>query len=186
MKVPSVIDNKKVSSLIYYLSLSFLFNKEIFTPQNLGVTYTNINYWDKQGILSSKRSGKTAWRNFSFMDYIWLRVIDELRQFGVQTSLIKKAKEFCFDPLELDYKKALPQIKSRITSQDFALIPDEYKQELLNELDSGKKYTVTYLMYIVCLSIKTRRPVSLLLFKDGDCDFWAETEKAWADKEMVE
>ena len=178
-------DRKRISQIANYLALSFVFNKEIFSPQDLGVTYTNINYWDKQGILSSKRSKNTAWRNFSYIDYIWLRVIDELRQFGVPTSLIKKAKDECFDLAILDYEKLLPAVRKELKSDSLRL-SNEDKEEILNQLDSNKDFEVSYLMYVLCLSIKTRIPLSLFLFKDGSVDFWFESTKFLNYTELAE
>src|SRR2546423_1589408 len=98
--------------------LGYFFSQDIFSPKDLGVSYTNINYWDKQGILSSNRKGKTAWRNFNFLDYVWLRVIDELRDLGVPTWLIKEAKDIYFEPMEFDYKKIVNDFKNAITENN--------------------------------------------------------------------
>lgn len=176
--------------------LGFFFTKEIFTPQDLGVSYTNINYWDKQGILSSRRAGKTAWRNFSFIDYVWLRVIDEFRQLGIPTSLIKEAKNACFQPLKLDYKKIARDLKNKIaTGENSFPFLDEHKEEYLKDLEEksksyslsqAKKDGITTLMLAINISIKERTPVSLLLFKDGDCDFWIESRKDLYAKEFIE
>lgn len=77
-------------------------NEERFGVKDLDVSYININYWDKQGILSSNQEKKGRWRNFNFVDFVWLKTIDELRQLGVSTTLIKLCKDAVFKPYNLN------------------------------------------------------------------------------------
>ncbi len=56
------------------------------------VTYRQINSWEKEGLLNIKREG-AGWRKFSIMDAIWLKIIHELRGFGMSREQIKVTKQ---------------------------------------------------------------------------------------------
>lgn len=64
------------------------------------VTYRQLNSWDKEGLLTTEKDGN-KWRKFSIMDALWVRIIKELREFGLSWEQIKTTKK-CF---ELDSKK---------------------------------------------------------------------------------
>lgn len=59
------------------------------------ITYRQLNSWDKEGLLTTKREGN-EWRKFSIMDAIWVRIIKELREFGMSWEQIKTTKK-CFE-----------------------------------------------------------------------------------------
>lgn len=56
------------------------------------ISYRQINSWEQQGLLNGNREGR-EWRRFSIMDALWVKIIDELRTFGVSWERIKVAKE---------------------------------------------------------------------------------------------
>lgn len=64
------------------------------------ITYKMLNDWEKAGLLDNNRDGK-EWRRFSIMDAIWLKIILELRSFGMSWKQIKITKE----SLEFQSKK---------------------------------------------------------------------------------
>lgn len=64
------------------------------------ITYKMLNDWEKAGLLDNNRDGN-EWRRFSIMDAIWLKIILELRSFGMSWKQIKITKE----SLEFQCKK---------------------------------------------------------------------------------
>ncbi len=56
------------------------------------VTYRQLNSWEEQGLLTGEREGR-EWRRFSIMDALWLKIIQEVREFGLSLEKIKTAKE---------------------------------------------------------------------------------------------
>jgi DNA-binding transcriptional MerR regulator len=78
---------------------------EILNDRNRKVLFKNITYrqisgWEKEGLLDKTRVGN-EWRKFSVMDAIWLKIIHELRNFGMSWNQIKVTKE----SLEFQNKK---------------------------------------------------------------------------------
>lgn len=68
--------------------------KKMNTPYKVmtesGLSYRLINHWEQNGIIDVERGvdGK-GWRKFSFMDQIWIRLVVELRSFGISLKNIK-------------------------------------------------------------------------------------------------
>lgn len=78
---------------------------QILNDRDRKVVFKNISYrqisgWEKEGLLDKTRVGN-EWRKFSVMDAIWLKIIHELRAFGMSWNQIKVTKE----SLEFQSKK---------------------------------------------------------------------------------
>jgi DNA-binding transcriptional MerR regulator len=56
------------------------------------VTYRQLNSWEKEGLLTVEREGN-EWRRFSIIDAIWVKIIKELREFGLSRKQLKITKE---------------------------------------------------------------------------------------------
>lgn len=56
------------------------------------ISYRQLNSWGQQGLLNGNREGR-EWRRFSIIDALWVKIIDELRSFGMSWEQIKVAKE---------------------------------------------------------------------------------------------
>jgi DNA-binding transcriptional MerR regulator len=64
------------------------------------ISYRELNSWEKAGLLTVQREGR-EWRRFSIIDAIWVKLIKELREFGVTWKQLKVTKE----SLEFESKK---------------------------------------------------------------------------------
>lgn len=163
-----------VDSFQSILELVDLMTQEIFTPKDLGVTYTNITYWDRQGILNSKRASEGKWRNFNFLDYTWLRTIDQLREIGVSTKIIRTAKEKLFTPIDMKpliqyVKEEIKEIKKTMTSFKTEKEKDEYINTLFANVENNPKDELVTEFYMgIIQSIKLKVPVNLIIFPDGE------------------
>lgn len=56
------------------------------------ISYRQLNSWGQQGLLNGHREGR-EWRRFSIIDAVWVKIIYELRLFGMSWEQIKVAKE---------------------------------------------------------------------------------------------
>ncbi|HAT7922480.1 TPA: MerR family transcriptional regulator [Legionella pneumophila] len=73
-------------------TVTFLTEKK-FTIKNIESTYRVINHWSKLGLFDDCRTDSKGWRKFSIVDMAWLRVLMELRTFGLSLEKIKKGYE---------------------------------------------------------------------------------------------
>jgi DNA-binding transcriptional MerR regulator len=51
-----------------------------------------LNGWEKEGLLTGQREGQ-EWRRFSILDALWVKIIKELRDFGISREQVKTAKK---------------------------------------------------------------------------------------------
>lgn len=66
-------------------------NEKKFTVKDSDITYRVINHWTEKGLLNDARAdGSLGWRKFSLKDLLWLRILRELREFGLPLDKLKK------------------------------------------------------------------------------------------------
>jgi DNA-binding transcriptional MerR regulator len=174
------------SSVENFMKLADFLFEERFIVKDLDVSYVNITYWDKQGILNSSRTEKGKWRNFNFIDYMWLKTIHELREIGVSTALIKKAMVMLFAPY--DFKRDLSFLKNNPEWwQDYLNDFSEEEQEQLKENKSELENSplnerVSNFFIAIFKAIQLKHIIKLEIFKDGytiihpDAVFYSEED----------
>lgn len=70
-------------------NINFLTEKK-YRIKDTDSTYRVINHWSSLGLLDDTRlSDNKGWRKFSLVDLVWLKVLMQLRQFGVPLEKIK-------------------------------------------------------------------------------------------------
>ena len=77
------IANNKVSQVL------------ISTDRNVkieSISYRQLNSWEKEDLLTVQREGR-EWRRFTIIDAIWVKIIKELREFGMSREQVKTAKK---------------------------------------------------------------------------------------------
>lgn len=107
-------DNEAYNAIVFIESL----RKENFKLSDLGISARILNHWKINGILPVIRSD--GWNRFSFLEYIWLKIVISLRDFGFPLQKILKVKEWVFRPIS----------KGKISSYDkdfYQRKYDEYK-----------------------------------------------------------
>lgn len=67
-------------------------NDKRFTVKDGDVSYRVINHWTAQGLLDDDREDDSKdWRKLSLKDLLWLRVLRELRRFGLPLETLRTA-----------------------------------------------------------------------------------------------
>lgn len=164
------------------LAQFFLMSEERFTIKDIGVSYTELNYWDKKELLRSERASEAQWRKFNFFDIVWLNIIREMRVFGIKTDHIKYFKETLFSPIESDDIKsgAKEFLKSGLEGVEEEL-KEAIKEACLKFIDGKTRAddTLTYFEFWLTTSLVKRIPATLLFFDSGDVRCWLdENEKS--------
>jgi DNA-binding transcriptional MerR regulator len=78
-------------------------NKPRFHIKEVGISSKLISDWTKAGLLNDEFQ-KGKWREFSFIEAIWVNFIEELRFFGMTLESIKAFKEILFPTKAKDIK----------------------------------------------------------------------------------
>lgn len=64
--------------------------REAFRVAHTELTYRQINYLDKAGLLGIGREDKDkGWRVFKFRDIVYLNIINEMKRFGIRNDLLR-------------------------------------------------------------------------------------------------
>lgn len=83
--------NSKWDELVAFI------NEPRYTVKAATASYRTINHWSEQGLLEDRReSTESGWRKLSFKDVLWLRVLSELRAFGLPLTALKKTFDDLF------------------------------------------------------------------------------------------
>jgi len=147
-----------------------------FTISEIGITHRWITHWDNQGLLGSKRNG-SGWRRFSFVDYIWLRIIVHLREFHLPLSAIKQVKKFLWEPtsqeeIESGAEDYLQMVKNGELpiplDMTFEKFEKWYKLEVSKTKKTGARQ-LNRLFWIIFAMQLYERPFCLFIGQDGEC-----------------
>lgn len=132
------------------------FNVKIFENQ---ITYRTINYWDEKGYLLFERGGNDKeWRKLSFSDYIWIRMLDELRQMGIAVEGIVKV---LFRELGIREQEVMEMPNEE--HEKLNALPFE---QLLPRIDKSLVSTRFCILLVNIVSFKTQ--LAIRIFKDGE------------------
>ncbi len=80
-----------------YDELHELFTLPRYRVSDTDETYRSINYWDEQGLLLGKRKNTDSWRQFNILDVIWMKILQNLKRYGMQADEILTLKEMIFE-----------------------------------------------------------------------------------------
>jgi hypothetical protein len=130
--------------------------ERVFLKTELDVVYTDLVNWERSGLLSiGGDSDKGDWKKVNYTEYIWIRIIVELRKYG-----------FNYDEIEL-----IKQDKENIIEKKGNESFNKLNAFDLSQTDLNKSAEITYLDTIVVNAIATNEDWSLLFLKDipGAC-----------------
>ena len=72
--------------------ISLILNDKERNIKTDDATYRQLNSWEKEGLLTTHREGR-EWRRFSIMDAVWVKLLKELREFGMSREQLKTTKQ---------------------------------------------------------------------------------------------
>jgi DNA-binding transcriptional MerR regulator len=121
-----------------------------WSVSDVGVPSRWISHWDRAHVLMDVEREGTGWRKFSFIDYVWLRIVCELRGFGLALPAIRRVKEILAAPLPVE-----PRLVLRKTQQ-------------------RSSYNV--LLLLIAEAVVTKAPINLLVRADGETLLYNENQ----------
>lgn len=81
-----------------YFKYSDSFNQKSLTVKDTGVSAKTYNHWKKNGLVPDPDlpKSKRQWERLTFFEYVWIKCIVDLREFGLSLEVIKTIREFLF------------------------------------------------------------------------------------------
>lgn len=166
-------------------------NRPTFYLKDLGVTARLLAHWKENGLIPKSNIDGLAWNKLTFIEYIWIKIIQELRKFGMALPMIRNVKEYLFSEIKTD----LPEI----TQEDISV----FKKQALNQTDLNeeeKKLLIEQLsnpevivamksfnsfhnriLMMVQFSLIYHKKIGILINSDGEIRDWINTDQSSYD-----
>jgi DNA-binding transcriptional MerR regulator len=157
-----------------------------FYVSNTGISYRTINHWNEKGLIRCNRKNEGGDRRFSFADFVWIKVVNELRSFGVSIPTIKKITDEIYTHLPIH--EIFENINSKFESVENLCGQDnnEFLEFLKNKDYENIDLTdikISYLHLLIADAISSREPMSIIVFKGGEWfPFNPTKEKLYSDE----
>ena len=145
----------------------------IFSISALNLTRQELNQWKAEGLIKSNDSELREWVRVNFFDFVWLKMVDIMRQFKIPFTTIHKLKKefFEIDDQELRYllSNAYKQGKDEIPKGE---VMNLIEKEVVSQdyppavMALFKRYFPPFNLFIFGLMIE-RSPISILVNADG-------------------
>ncbi len=167
----------KNQPLDYFKLLDELFMPN-FSIGQVGISRQEIQYWEAKGLIILQDSGgeKREWNKVSFFDFIWLKLVAELRGLGASIETILLVRSFFYNQLPDDVIDEI--IKQFISNPVFDKLKEAVGEEMVKEFYEDRyevKQTLSnelnLLIMVVLGLLDTNYPSYLIVHKDKEPDF---------------
>jgi len=145
-----------------------LLRERVFLKTELDIVYSDLVNWERSNLLSiGGDSDKGDWKKLNYVEYIWVKIIQELRQFG-----------FNYEEIEIYKGELFTQVKLNdildAAHMDKLNLEEQLDQESILKINSlnndiiDKNINVGYSYFesIVVNAICKREKWALLFFKE--------------------
>ena len=142
-----------------------------FLKTQLDVVYTDFTNWERYDLLFIDHDvEKGMWKKLNYIEYTWMKIVEQLRKFGFPYDEIKLLKKNIINyiptdeliKLSLSKKKELDELKPRASN-----LIEKHKSEI-SEMFRNK---ITNLELLIYNAISNNQNTSLQFFNDGDGGF---------------
>jgi len=165
------LSNEK--SMMEFVSFIDSLLEPIFSISALNLTRQELNQWKAEGLIKSNDSELREWVRVNFFDFIWLKMVDIMRQFKIPFTVIHKLKKEFFEIDDQDLKKLLSNAYEQGKEEtpkgpvmDFLeseVVLRDYPPAVIALF---KRYFPPFNLFIFGLMIE-RSPISILVNADG-------------------
>lgn len=144
-----------------------------FIGTDTGVPYRSINHWESEGLIDNARGETRSWRRFSFVEFVWIRMIDEMRKAGLPLDTIKAVKRHLFYPIsivDLDLHLRSAYRARGMDTREGQEGRQAMEADMRARFDGGPEAQAVegnWLQLLILSTVLKRCPVVLVVFTDG-------------------
>lgn len=147
----------------------YLFDKiqeKVFLKTEIDIVYSDIKNWERFDLLSEyDESDKGNWNKISYSEYVWLKIVEQLKDFGSSNEEILLLKKHLVSKFKVkDYILLFDQVKNTIGEKDFEVYSQLYND--LNQVDFNQNLNFNILDILIVNIIYTGEQLSLFIRKD--------------------
>jgi hypothetical protein len=157
--------------------------------RDTGISYRTINHWDEMKLIRFNKNVSDGNRFFSFSDWLWIKVVEQLRSFGISLPIIQKIAHEIYTSLPYSemVEGFLQNPFALNTLNNFSI---EDKEGFLEFLQSGEYKKVdelglsfNALHLLIAETILSNKPSTLIVFNDGEWfPYFKEKESLYPDE----
>lgn len=117
--------------------LNELIHDKQFILGDTGLTPRLLNHYAGLGLFVGEKEGKRHRRRFSFVELVWIRIIIDLREFGLSLDAIGSLKKQLIDALS--WKDYLSILESSVPDQKDSHLIQQISKEDAEQIEAIKK-----------------------------------------------
>jgi DNA-binding transcriptional MerR regulator len=166
----------KTDVLRYFDNFKERLNAPYFTRGDIGVDLRKIYHWERNGLLPIANENR-EWREYTFLECIWILIIRELRNLNVNLEGIRSIKNKLFEPLPREYDFEAILYKLKELYPDMNELRDPNILEELNQLQASviadvmKKNGLILLTELIYEAVSTRKASCILYNSAGEIGY---------------
>ena len=176
----------KLTTIEDYENLYTAIMKPTFYLKDLGVTARVLAHWKENDLIPTAQDF-IGWSKLNFCEYIWVKVIQDLRLFGLPFQMIKKVKEYLFEKPDfiIDTRSFKEILKLKTEASTYNNL-EEKERIRLNEMIHEPEFFEGFKNFwsnfkridmIVSCSIQFRKKVGILISKNGEISDWTALDQ---------
>jgi hypothetical protein len=159
-----------------------LLRERVFLKTELDIVYSDLVNWERYNLLFiGGHSDKGDWKKLNYIEYTWIKIIQELRQFGFNYDEIQLYKTELFSQINLEQIIEASRLDSKNVEQQLGSEALE-KLNTFSDKDYDKNSNIGLSIFenIIANAIISGKKWSFLFFKEipGFC-FPISTEVFW-------
>ncbi len=164
-----------------YTDLMIFLKDKQFELANMGVSYKNAYDWRNSGLYLQDKQRKYRMK-YSPIEYIWLLLVKEIREFGLSFDAIKNVKDFLMMPVDVSALLLTIQDKgfhseiSETAPEDFSVIKGT-KEEIEATVEKlGEHIVDSIFTSMLSSTMMKENTYYLRITKDGNCTFESDDD----------
>lgn len=144
-------------------------NERVFLKTEIDIVYSDLVNWERYNLLSiGGDSDKGDWKKLNYIEYTWVKIIQELRQYGFTYDEILLYKTEIFKPVQLGELKVASKVDSKnLEKQLGSDAIEELKVISDSNYDENLNIGMSTLESIIASAIKTGDKWTFHFFKDN-------------------
>lgn len=134
----------------------------------MGIPSRNLSHWVK---VLNETTDLTQRKKYTFVNFVWIKIVEQLRSVHVGFELIKQFKQSFLEPITV--KGLISKVEQAKNYIEDLKLPKEQKAELLKFVTApdnkpkNEESNFTMLHMIIIDSIVNKLPISVAVFSDG-------------------
>ncbi len=164
-----------------YTDLMVFLKDKRFELANMGVSYKNAYDWRTSGLYLQDKQRKYRMK-YSPIEYVWLLLVKEIREFGLSFDAIKKVKNFLMMPVDIEAlllamreKDTRPEIVDA-KPEDLGIIQGSKKEVKASVEKLGEHIVDSLFTSMLFSTLMRENSYRLKITKDGNCTFESDDD----------